>query len=291
MVYKELAKKILNSNVMRYPRTKYVLPNLRDNQYPERKINFYFLSTGRVGTRFFSKVFGSATNATIFHQPEPSLKESVVRDVVSKYMVDKKQFQRVNIGDYSVLEEKILQQMQYPAEVYGDTLNHMFPFGFMLYKYLGPERLRLVHLIRDPVSCGRSILKSERDDTGKGRFKELRPPEFIQGSNPAEKSANIWNGVNEMIRYQFDLINDPKVCKVVRLEDMSIELIEELFEFLGLKGFDKEKAKELMNDKSHDVRHSHLTVNPERIDATQDELSVIERMCSSLSKKYGYGGE
>lgn len=285
---KPLALKVAHHNLARAPRKAMVFPGLRRRAFPGREINFYFLSTGRVGTRFFSKVLGTATNATVLHQPSPSLKETVVRDVVRTFHLDPDAFWRLRIEDFLALEEKVLRQMTYGTAVYGDTLNHMFPFGHMLYRHFGRDRVRLVHLIRNPVDCGRSTLKAERDDTGRGRFTELRPPEFLTGASPAEKAAGIWNGVNGMIREQFERIDDPSACRVIRLEDISLKLVEELFDFLHLDGFDAKRIETLMNDRSHDVRHSHLSVNRARPDATPEELELIERLCAPLAANYGY---
>lgn len=283
-----LAKKVVYSNVIRYPYSRIVIPRLKRRIPANHKRNFYFLSTGRVGTRFISRILGVAANAQVRHQPAPDFKETIVRDVVAIYMHDKEAFARLKIEDFPALEEKVLRQMSTGKEVYGDSLNHMFPFGYMLYKYLRPENLRLIHLVRDPVACGRSILISERDDEGIGRFRELRPPQFVVGSNPAEKTANIWIHINDMIGYQFSLINDATVCKVVRLEDLSLETIAGLYDFLGLTGFDAQRVSGLMTDTSHEVRHSHIVVHKNRKDATCEELTLIADLCRPLARQYGY---
>ncbi len=61
-----------------------------------------------------------------------------------------------------------------------------------------------------------------------------------------------------MIQLQFEHINDPSLCKVVRLEDASVDLFRELYDFLELEGFDAEEVNRLVNDKSDSVRHSHM---------------------------------
>lgn len=262
---------------------------LKRRTYAGRRMNFYFLSTGRVGTRFFAKVLGTAPNAYVRHQPSPQLKHSVVREVVSCFVNDPRRYESLSLADFPRLEEKIMRQLSFPFEVYGDTLNHMFPFGLMLYKYFGPEKLRLIHLIRHPVGCGRSILKSERDDDGQGRFEELRPPEFLTGKTPAEKAADIWNGVNGMIRTQFEIINNPSVCRVFRLEDVSRDSIKDLFDFLCLKGWEENRIAALMADRSHDVRHSHIRYpGNTKIDATKEELASISKRCAPLARLFGY---
>lgn len=246
-------------------------------------MNFYFLSTGRCGTRFFSQVLDTASNAVVFHQPKPRMvKEGF--NVISKYVKDKELFKSLDVSNYSALEKKLHIRSKYSnKEVYGETLSHMFPFGYMLYKQLD-SKVRLVHLIRDPVTCGRSILKAERG----GKLKILRSPNFIKGKTITRKIANLWNNINGMVKYQFELINRPDICKVFRLEDISLETIQELFEFLELKGFSEKRISELMNDTSTEVRHSHIKRNIKQPDATKEELKLIFKLCSPLAKEYGY---
>lgn len=272
-------------------RDRLIRPGLRRRFGDRDKLCFYFLSTGRVGTRFFSRALGTATNATVYHQPGPDLRHTLVREAVSLYRRNPDAFRAMRLSDHARLETKILKQLADPRPVYGDTLNHMFPFGCMLHGYLGAERLRLVHLVRDPVTCGRSILKSERDDDPKlpGRFADLRPPTFLEGDTAAEKTTTIWNGVNGMIADQFDWIDDSRVCKRVRLEDTSVELVHELFAFLGLEGFERGWIEDLLGDTSSAVRHSHVSQPAnQRREPSKAELELIAARCRPLAERFGY---
>lgn len=254
--------------------------------YPNRELNFYFMSTGRCGTRFFAQVLNTATNAMVLHQPHPYLRSERF-DAATRYMTHKDDFKQLEVTDYPVLLEKILWQATLPSPIYGDTLNSSFAFGYMLYKYFGSQKLRLVHLVRNPVDCCRSILKVERDEGGQG-FGWSRPGAFTQGNNSAEKVANVWINTNEMIRYQFELIHDPTICKIVRLEDVNLDLIRELFDFLHLKGFDPSKVEPLLTDTSREVRHSHLQENPQTPDATPEELDIVAHLTAPLAAVYNY---
>lgn len=270
------------------------------------KRHFYFLSTGRVGTLFFSRALDLATNGQVYHQPKPKLLDEMSR-VVETFVASEDRFRALRVEQFPHLERQILRQRSLAGDVYGDTLNTMFPFGLMLHDYLGPDRLRLVHLIRDPRSCGRSILKAERDDFGYGRFHIFRPPAFLkglEGAEAADKAAAIWNNINGMIKRQFELIDDQRVCKTIRLEDLDLEMLREVYDFLELDGFDADALKALMEDRSQSVRHSHvagqdldggetdyrrklaLEHNP---DATPAELDRIERLCAPLAAHFGYG--
>lgn len=263
------------------------IPVLRRRTHDGRILNFYVLSTGRTGTRFLSRVLGTATNAAVHHQPSPQLKDTVVREVVGTWAASREAFWDLRVEDFPLLEEKILGQLAIPAPIYGDTLNHMFPFGHMLYRYLGRERIRLIHLVRHPVPCCRSILVAEKDFGEGGRFGELRPPEFLEGETAAEKAAGVWNGVNEMAARQLERIDDPGVCRTVRIEDVDVELARELFDFLGLEGFDRDELAPLMRDDSREVRHSHVEHHADRR-VEREELETVARLCRSRAEGFGY---
>jgi hypothetical protein len=283
----EAIKRIVGPNIVQQIISAHRCSVLHRFRFSGRRLNFYFLSTGRVGTRFFAHVLDTATNAHVFHQPPPQLRKSAVQSAVSTYVRSIEQFTDLRLNSFPRLQQKVLWQMTVPTEIYGDTLNHMFPFGHLLYKHFGASRLRLIHLIRHPVTCGRSTLVAEKDWGNGERFSELRPKEFIQGEDVATKAANVWINVNSMIRKQFEMIGDPDVCRVVRLEDVSVDLIGELFDFLQLKGFDEARVHALMEDKSHGVRHSHVRYHADRTVST-DELAIIARATRSFAETYGY---
>ncbi len=253
-------------------------------RYPGREMNFYFLSTGRCGTRFFARVLDTATNAVVLHEPSPHLQNDM-SELAPLYIINKCDFQRATVKDYSSLKLKILLHQTIRSQIYGETFHKLFPFGHILYKYLGPSKLRLVHLIRDPVTCCRSYLKVERDNGGIGRTH--LPSALIEGRNAAEQVANLWNNINEMIQYEFKIIDNPTICKTVRLEDTDLDSIRELFEFLQLDGFNEREIARLMNDTSQDVRHSHIRKSIRR-DATYDELETVARICAPLAAEFGY---
>jgi hypothetical protein len=260
--------------------------NTMSGKHSARKLNFYFLSTGRCGTRFFSKVLETATNAVVFHQPQPYLADTM-RAVVQQYIKNREQFARLQVKDFPQLKEKLELQATYPKAVYGDTLNSMFPFGHLLYQHFGAEKLRLIHLLRNPVDCGRSILKVERE--GGGTNFRPRSKLFLEGTTSAERTGHLWNNINNMIKHQFDLINDPSVCETIRLEDVSLGLIRDLFAFLQLEGFDAKRIEALMQDKSPEVRHSHVAVRTDVPDASAEELETIRRITAATAFQFGYG--
>ncbi len=64
-----------------------------------RKLNFYFLSTGRCGTRFYARLLDLANNAIVFHEPTPHLMKEA-HAASDLYKQDFAAFARLNIKDF-----------------------------------------------------------------------------------------------------------------------------------------------------------------------------------------------
>lgn len=256
--------------------------------YEGRALNFYSLSSGRCGTKFLYRVLSLATNATVFHSPTPHLRYEVQK-LVQIYKNDFEKFRRLNTSSFRRVQLMLRHQSTYTSEVYGNTMFTSYALGLLLYKHFGNERIRLLHLIRNPIDCCSSILRAEREDGGVG-FRFLRGAEFIEGKSDAEKAASIWINTNQMISDIFREINNPQICQVVRIEDVDLEKIKELYKFLHLKGFDEARILPLMSDASEDVRHSHQgrldQEGAKRI--TNEEIEIIKNKTRDFAKRFGY---
>ena len=73
-------------------------------------------------------------------------------------------FLQSEIVEFPYFKRRIDKRLALPW-IYGDMLNWMRGLGYMLYRYIGPERLRLVELIRHPVATCRSMLAHYRDSS------------------------------------------------------------------------------------------------------------------------------
>ena len=238
-------------------------------------INFYFLSSGFCGTRFYHHTLRLATNAEVWHQPGHE-EISKITDLLEHRFADNPgSFLRSDLAEFPGVRRRIDKRLALPW-IYGDTLNWMRGLGYMLYRYIGPERLRLVALVRHPVATGRSMLAHYRG-TAQGTFSDVAL---------AEELAHRWVRQYAMIRCQFEQIDNPAVCKIVRLEDVGLEQIRGLYQFLGLDGFDEAAINALLDDRIKEVRHSHLDESP--VPPSQEELRAFWRICKPLAEAYGY---
>ena len=119
--------------------------------------NFYFLSTGYSGTRFYHHVLRLASNAEVWHQPGHEDICDIVDLMEKRFTDDPKSCLDADLTEFPSVRRRIDKRLSLPW-VYGDTLNWMRGLAYMLHKYIGPDRLRLVQLIRHPLATCRSIL-------------------------------------------------------------------------------------------------------------------------------------
>ncbi len=238
-------------------------------------INFYFLSSGFCGTRFYHHALRLATNAEVWHQPGHEEISEVTDLMEQRFAADRESFLRTDLAEFPGVRRRIDKRLALPW-IYGDTLNWMRGLGLMLYRYVGPERLRLVALVRHPVATVRSMLAHFRTDV-QTAFSDVAL---------AEELAQRWVRQYAMIRTQFENIDNPVVCTTIRLEDVGLAQIRALYHFIGLDGFDAVAVGALLENRRKEVRHSHLDESP--VPASQEELRAFWRICAPLAEAYGY---
>ncbi|MAF08769.1 MAG: hypothetical protein CL389_13080 [Acidiferrobacteraceae bacterium] len=238
-------------------------------------INFYFLSSGHCGTRFYHHVLRQATNAEVWHQPGHEDIAAIVNQMEGRFRKDPQDFLDMEITSYPRLKRRIDKRLSLPW-VYGDTLNWMRAFGHMLYGYIGPERLRLVQLVRHPVATCRSSLADSRPTW----------QEDMSDIGFAEKVASQWVHQYACIRHQFQAIDDASVCRTVRLEEIDLENLRELYGFLTLDGFNDDAIRSLLQSTDQDVKHYHRT--QAKVPASKEELRAVWQVCAPLAAEYGY---
>jgi len=241
----------------------------------DRPINFYFLSSGFCGTRFYHHALRLATNAEVWHQPGHEEISEVTDLMEARFAADPTGFLRTELAEFPGVRRRIDKRLALPW-IYGDTLNWMRGLGTMLYRYAGPERLRLVALVRHPVATGRSMLAHFRGDS----------PATDSDVALAEELARRWVRQYAMIAYQFENIDDPAICRTIRLEDVSLDQVRSLYAFLGLEGLDEAAITGLLDNRIKEVRHSHLDESP--VPASQEELRAFWRICAPLAATFGY---
>ncbi len=238
-------------------------------------INFYFLSTGYCGTRFYHHVLRLASNAEVWHQPGHEEICDIVDVMEQGFINSPEGCLDADLTDFPAVRRRIDMRLSLPW-VYGDTLNWMRGLAYMLHKYIGPDRLRMIQLIRHPLATCRSIMASSERSVG-AEWSDLAL---------AEETARHWVRQYSWIQYQFRAISNDAECRTVRLEDTNSELVKSLYTFLGLEGFNENAVERVLTSTNQDVRHFHARHT--QIPASKEELSVAWKICAELAAQYGY---
>ena len=261
-------------------------------QYAGRKLDVYWLNTGRCGSRFLYRLLETADNVAAFHDLGmlPKSRNAAAR----LYMTDQEAYWKMPLDRF--MKAKVLEAGKYEGEVFTEIGHSLYGYGYAMWRYyqehLKPRQVRFVHLVRNPVDCCQSILKVERDVSEGGHGWVQRAPEIVLGATPAEKAASVWNNVNEICSRQVERIaaEDPDAARVQRIEDLDTpDRVGELFDWMRLRGFDAEKITPLLSSTSFEVRHSHVTRDDvSKLVASEDDLQTIRRNTAEMASKFGY---
>lgn len=113
----------------------------------DRPLRFYFFSSGFCGTRFYYHALRLATSAEVWHQPGHEEISALTSLMEQRFVANPGHFLRTVLAEFPGIWRRIDKRLALPWH-YGDTRNWMRRLGHMLYRYIGPERLRLIALVR-----------------------------------------------------------------------------------------------------------------------------------------------
>ncbi len=256
---------------------------------------FFVLSTGRCGTRYMANLLNLAGNATVLHEPEPGC-ETINPIACAFFFSDIKRFNLMRVHNFDLLYRHTNIYKQIDTEVFGDCYNSIYPFAIPLYYFFKEKGIqaKFIHLVRNPIDCCSSILRSEGPN-GVGIRKNygLRAKVFVNSIDPSINAVNIWIKINQIISYSLQKIEKMAhgCTRMIRIEDMNdYDNIIKLYKFLSLNIPDKADIHRIMTDKSDAVRHSHQ----KRLDnqnvpkITDDEFNTIVKISKHAKKEPFY---
>lgn len=282
--------KPLHGRGLRWPALRLLRQFIPASPHPGRELDVYWLSTGRCGTHFVDRVLQTDSSGHSLHEGGAYLPDVYRASAIWKD--DPEAFWRLRLEDFAGAHAVVQENSRIPARVFNSFSNAMYPFGYMLheaYERLGlGRRVKTIHLVREPVASCRSNLKVEREEAGGIAFAR-RAPAFVTGDSSAAKTASVWNCVNALCADTVDRIGDASKAITLRVEDLTIDRAEEIFDFCELRGFDRDRVEELLNNRSSSVRHSHVARGDlETVDATDEELEIIREQTAPLAARLGY---
>jgi len=206
---------------------------------------FFCLSTGRCGTKTLAHLLSTATNARVYHHPRPYL----VEETLAAYQgsIDQSQtFWRARGG--------AIHDAWKDGLVFGETDHNMTAFVEAIDEEL--KKGKYIVLVRNPWDFVRSGMRRQYYenhpwDVGRLRPGEDHPDHEAWGTMSSfEKVCWLWN---ETYRRIADVLEKlpPERFRIIQFEQLISEsqTTAEVFDFLGLDGFDEQKVNEILGEK------------------------------------------
>ena len=197
---------------------------------------FFATGPGRCGTLLLSKVLDCSEMVLCNH--EHSINTGLLKRSFQKKKPD------ILVKDTNSILYPTIRGCNNSGQIYGESSGHLYPLFpelFRRYEF----STRFILLTRNPESFIRSALaRGFFSPDHPHELEHVIPPRDTEiGSRwkettPFEKCAWYWAMVNGMV-YNFFLTIPDSLYKIVRIEDMSIELVEELYDFLRIPDFKK----------------------------------------------------
>lgn len=206
---------------------------------------FFVLSAGRCGTMTLAHLLNTATNANVWHHPQPD----PIREALLAWWGKIDQSLTFRKARSSIIHKTWAQGL-----IHGETDLLMTPFAKMISEEI-PES-KFVILVRDPRAFVRSGMRRNYYKGHPWDIGRLRPDEssaeYAKWAllSQFEKICWLWNETYQRILSMTkDLPEDRK--RIVKFEKLlsDPEIIEDLFAFLGLEGFDKNNLTQILSKK------------------------------------------
>ena len=242
---------------------------------------FFVLSAGRCGTLALAHLLNTATNAHVWHHPQPD----PIQESLLAYWgeIDKrKAFWKAR---YAIIHKTWAQGL-----VHGETDLLMTPFCDIIADEIPDSKF--IVLVRDPRDFVRSGMRRNYyygHPWDPGRLRPQNGTEEFEEWNQLDQFGKIcwlWNETYENINQIITRIDKDRVI-TVRFEDLvaGTEKTEEIFNFLVLEGFDDSKISELLS-----YRHNAQTTGsfPKPEDWTDQLNNSLWSLCGGIAEKFGY---
>ena len=247
----------------------------------KRKKAFFVLSGGRCGTMTLAHMLNTATNARVWHHPQP---DPIIESLAAyRGEIDKR-------AAFWKARYPILHKTWSEGLIHGETDLLMTPFCDMIAEEIPDSKF--IVLVRDPRDFVRSGMRRNYYCGHPWDFGRLKPKEDgkeiekWQKLDQFEKICWLWNETYQKIDHTVSYIGANRVLEV-RFEDLinNIEKTIEIFDFLDLKGFDEGKIREILSHKFNE-QVDGICKKPENW--PEHQHATLWRVCGQISENYGY---
>jgi neutral ceramidase len=260
-----------------------------DNKIIDKKMKntdpckaFFVLSTGRSGTQTLAHLLEEATNAKVWHHPEPNL----IHETKLSYWDE--------INNHSTFWQgrgEIIAQAWEQGLIHGETDHNMTPFAHTIADDI-PNSKFLV-LIRDPREFVRSGMRRGYYVAGgpwdEGRLKphpKSADHKLWSTLTSFEKVCWLWAETYRHIERRIQLIGAQRV-KIIPFHKLvqGPKMSKEIFDFLELDGYNEAKVKQILSHKLNAQRGGQF---PHPREWNQKLHDIAWAYCGTIAEKYGY---
>ncbi|MBT3208569.1 MAG: hypothetical protein HN704_02300 [Bacteroidetes bacterium] len=264
--------------------------DLRANNFADLKEPVFFLSTGRCGTKWVSKLLSNDKNVKVEHSPNPSFA------VQSRFVYElfKANNHNLSPNETKLIEEIFLtgreQFLRYSVKSekrYFETNNYITFFAPVIAKLI--PNSKFVHIYRHPgefVRSGirRNYYKKYRND----EIKRIVPLTETEKTNwksysKIEKVSWLWNETNSFIEDFKKSIPDERIY-TFNFNDLTVENCNKLLDFLEVNINQKTIEKSL--SAKENVQKSGTYKHYE--DWSSNQKNELMSICDGLGSLYRY---
>ncbi|MBN1797191.1 MAG: sulfotransferase domain-containing protein [Spirochaetales bacterium] len=262
---------------------------------------FFIIGCPRSGTTALVKILNLATNAEIFSEQDPKMCIAA-RMKYENILPYAKDF--IRKSKIEMITKAINNNL-----IYGDKNPNYLFFIREMYELWN---CKFIFVLRD----GRDVVRSSMDfqkyrgkvyeryeDDGKSiitqpeenywDFSRIRPKKNERiykkwrDISKFEKLCWHWNRFNEILLKMIKDLNKKNYFNVF-IDKINIYEIENIFNFLALKGFKRKKVEQLLTSKINTVKQNGITKYLDWKHWNQDELDIYNKHCMKMMKRLKY---
>ncbi len=250
----------------------------------------FFLSTGRTGTKFFTRLLNKSKKVKAFHNPAPEMIEQ--GKVIYEYYYEN----GLNVNNhiishiFSAGREDILHKTYLHNKIYIET-NNRITFLAPAIKYYIPNA-RFIHLYRHPGEFIRSGMRRKwytkaGGEHELGRIVPTSGNPFFhrwQSFTNVEKIAWLWMETNTFID-RFLSLSDEKRFMRFNFNSLTVSNIKKLFGFIGLNDISQQYIEKNIKIPVNIQTANSFPIYNNWASEMKDRVKAI---CGDLAQKYGY---
>ena len=240
----------------------------------------YILSTGRTGTNFLAWYFANYKNVHAVHEPKPYYRVRLLSHAKYEGYINTMQLKNLlpNLQSLATGND---------TEIYIESNPALSGFAEAILEQ--NSNCEVIHIVRDPRDFVKSNL-NHGNGSGIKRFLNVYLPFWFVDSKSTIGKLNkvatyrasaYWKTVNESL----SKLERMPGYHCFRFEDIfnkDLDGLTEIVELLGL---------ELLKDKTSKMNKSKKKTKDSWTKWSEEEVRIVNKICSPLMQKYGYGNE